>query len=153
MTPIIPPLKSGDRGRAVANLQDVLLLLIEKGLIQPTSEEQRQLPDALRSEQQAAGYGNGTARAVTLFQEKHRLQTTGAVDAPTADAINNFLQELDAIRPDRDALVFTVDGKVVSPNRAGVGGLRVVIVDRNVGEDTGVALAQATTDDDGSYRA
>jgi hypothetical protein len=42
---------------------------------------------------------------------------------------------------------------VISRQRAGVGGLRVVIVDRNVGEDRGLPLTEAPTGDDGRYRA
>ncbi len=44
-----------------------------------------------------------------------------------------------------------VDGKVASRVSASVGGLSVVIVDKNVGGDT--QLAQAVTDDRGAYKA
>jgi hypothetical protein len=46
---------------------------------------------------------------------------------------------------------YGVAGRVTSPDRAGVGGLRVEIVDRNVGRD--VTLAEAETDDRGRYDA
>lgn len=45
---------------------------------------------------------------------------------------------------------FTVDGTVSSRSRAGVGGLRVVIVDKNVGED--VHLKETETNDRGNYQ-
>src|SRR5262245_20624021 len=121
MTPIIPQLKSGDRGGAVGNLQEALLLLIEKGLIQPSPDELSQLIAALRSERQGRAYGTATVSAVTLFQVKHHLQATGAVDTATAEANNGLLKELGAIHRDPDAVVFVVDGTVASRERAGVG--------------------------------
>ncbi|MGH9958284.1 MAG: peptidoglycan-binding domain-containing protein, partial [Pyrinomonadaceae bacterium] len=52
---------------------------------------------------------------------------------------------------DSDKVMFAVEGKVVIRGRAGVDGLRVEIVDKNVGKD--VRLAEAVTDDVGAYRA
>ena len=46
---------------------------------------------------------------------------------------------------------FRVVGKVASDTRPGVGGLRVVIVDKNVGGD--VTVFETTTNADGNYRA
>src|SRR5215470_3824981 len=47
------------------------------------------------------------------------------------------------------APTFTVAGKVLSSQSAGVGGLRVEVVDKGVGAD--VSLGQATTDASGNY--
>ena len=152
MTPITPPLNSGDRGGAVSNLQEALLLFLDKRLIQPSAEEETTLIELLRSEQQGLGYGRGTAKAVTLFQVNRLLQATGAVDAATAEAMNGFLKGFGAIRPNPDTVVFAVNGKVTSRDRAGVGGLRVAIVDKNVGEGRDILLAEAITNGDGSYR-
>jgi hypothetical protein len=63
------------------------LLLLDKGLISTSSKEQGTL---MRIDQKGADYGDGTVRAVSLFQEKHRLLTTGLVDAVTAEAMNGF---------------------------------------------------------------
>src|SRR5439155_14089346 len=49
-----------------------------------------------------------------------------------------------------DASIYTVVGMVVSPGHAGVGGLRIQIVDKNVGQD--VPLAEGFTDERGGYR-
>lgn len=46
---------------------------------------------------------------------------------------------------------FTVEGKVSSRSRAGVGDLRIEIIDKNIGED--VHLKEAKTDDSGTYKA
>ncbi len=48
-----------------------------------------------------------------------------------------------------DDSIYTVVGMVASPDRAGVGGLRVQIVDKNVGQD--VPLAEGVTDERGRY--
>jgi hypothetical protein len=48
-----------------------------------------------------------------------------------------------------DAGAYTVAGTVASPDRAGVGGLRIQVVDRNVGSD--VQLAEGVTDEDGRF--
>ena len=47
------------------------------------------------------------------------------------------------------APTFVVSGKVVSPQSAAVGGLRIEIVDKNIGAD--VPLVQGTTDASGNY--
>ncbi|MBI1744418.1 hypothetical protein HYR54_15315 [Candidatus Acetothermia bacterium] len=49
--------------------------------------------------------------------------------------------------------IFAVAGKVASRLRAGVGGLLVQIVDRNVGDAPYVLLAEAITASDGSFQA
>jgi len=49
-----------------------------------------------------------------------------------------------------DGLDYTVSGVVASPDRAGVSGLRVELVDKNVGQD--VALGETQTDDRGRYK-
>jgi hypothetical protein len=53
--------------------------------------------------------------------------------------------------PPSDGDVYQVDGKVVSRSSAGVGRLRILIVDKNVGGDIG--LAETYTDLDGFYQA
>ena len=51
-------------------------------------------------------------------------------------------------QPD-DATFYDVAGTVSSPDSAGVGGLQVQIVDKNIGPD--VALGETTTDERGRY--
>ena len=82
---VISPLKSGDHGADVANLQDALLLLIDKGLIQLSAAEALSFKTLLSREQQGQTYKDGTAKVVALFQQQQHLQqSTGTVDAPTA---------------------------------------------------------------------
>src|SRR6266498_267162 len=150
MIPITPPLKSGDRGPTVGNLQEGLMFLLENGLAQ-SREERRQLTELLRTELQGLAYSNGTVRTISLLQERNQLQVTGSVDVITAEFINKLLKELGAFETRLETSAFVIDGKVVS-KRAGVEGLRVVIVDRNVGEATSTSVAETTTRDDGNYQ-
>jgi len=90
-------------------------------------------------ERERGFFGHGTFQAVTRFQAEQRLERTGVVDTETAKAINGVV----------DASTYIVTGTVSSPDRAGVGGLRVEIVDKNVGEEVG--LTEAITDELGRY--
>jgi peptidoglycan hydrolase-like protein with peptidoglycan-binding domain len=114
------------------NGNDVQLLhteLAQIGLPVPDDERQRDF------------FGQGTHDAIIRFQQEHRLAPTGVVDAATARAITQAV----------DASFYAVVGTVVSPDRVGVGGLRIQIVDKNVGQD--VPLADAVTDERGRYTA
>ena len=109
------------------------------------------IPDA---ERRAKTFGSGTRDAVLRFQKEHGLPTNGIVDGDTAKAINKVVSattDTPAVPPpavpaDQPPATptYVVDGTVRSPDRAGVGGLLVRLVDKNVGQD--VSLAQATTD-------
>ena len=59
------------------------------------------------------------------------LQAIGDVDEATANALNALLQGWGLL----DQKTYQVDGKVASVVSASVGGLRVVIVDKRVGDD------------------
>ena len=122
-------LSEGARGDVVRRLHRELAII---GL---------SVPEAERTE---GVFGQGTVGTVRRFQEERRIESTGAVDDETARAINAAV----------NALTFNVDGKVVSRTRVGVGGLRVTIVDKNVGKNVGgdVPLANAVTDGDGTYK-
>jgi len=76
MKSIISPLKLADHGADVTNLQDTLLLVIDKGIIQLSAAEAQSFKNLLSQEQQDQAYKDGTAKAVALFQEP-----TGALDA------------------------------------------------------------------------
>src|SRR5262249_3663413 len=112
-------LSEGLSGADVAELQKELG---ELGLSVPATE------------QGAVSLGAGTAAVVRQFQGAQGIQTTGVVDAATAAALGQAIL----------LSTFTVSGTVTSPTRAGVGGLAVQLVDKNVGGD--VALAAGVTD-------
>jgi hypothetical protein len=66
MQRIISPLRPGDRNDAVANLQDALRLLIERGRITLDPAERDSLLDALGHERREQIYADATRRLVIL---------------------------------------------------------------------------------------
>ncbi|HEX8951670.1 MAG TPA: Tc toxin subunit A, partial [Polyangia bacterium] len=84
-------------------------------------------------------FGAGTVEIVSRFQRASGLAPSGIVDAPTSAALAKALE----------SKRYVVSGTVRSPDRAGVGGLRVVIVDRHL--DRTSTLAETHTDLDGAY--
>ena len=119
-------LSAGSSGDAVRALQTKLLQL---GATIPAAERA------------TATYGPATVQAVANVQAQHKLQTSGNVDEATSVAI-------DATIP---SIVYSVDGTVASGDSAGVGGLSVQVVDKNIPTD--VAVAGAVTDDRGRWSA
>ncbi|MGH9937750.1 MAG: neuraminidase-like domain-containing protein, partial [Blastocatellia bacterium] len=69
-----------------------------------------------------------------------------------SEVINNSspLEIVDLVAPVVGSAMFQVEGKVSSRTSAGVGGLRVRIVDKTVGAD--VPLAEAGAEENGEYR-
>ncbi len=94
--------------------------------------------DVPSGERNDARFGIGTADVVTRLQRACGLEPSGIVDSATSAAIAKAL----------DAKRYTVTGTVRSPDRAGVGGLHVVIVDRQI--DRNVTLGETHTDLTGS---
>ncbi len=95
MNKIIFPLKRQMRGPQVADLQDALQLLLERGRLFADDEgARRELLQALQRERTEQVYGSTTAKLVVRFQKERQLQPTGDVDEPTANAQNGVLKEL-----------------------------------------------------------
>ena len=88
------------------------------------------------AEQQSSTLGQATQDAVAQFQTASGLPVTGVVDATTAGAIGQAVNEV----------TYTVSGAVTSATGVGVGGLSVQLVDKNVGGDvTSPQLTPAAT--------
>lgn len=142
------PLEMRARGAAVDNLQEALQWLLDRILLlEDDPGERRRSAAALRMERDRQTYGDTTAELVRRFQRSRELRASGAVDESTAGALNHLLEELGALRSVR---AYQVHGRVASRVSASVGGLRVVVVDKHVGED--LVLADATTDARGNYQ-
>src|SRR5215207_4669673 len=94
MNRIIFPLEAGRRGPEVVDLQAALQLLLDRGAILRDDEgARRELSAMLQGERAEQFYGDVTIKVVATFQEESRLEPSGNVDEPTANAINAFLQE------------------------------------------------------------
>src|SRR5687768_15041894 len=101
MTEVIYPLKLWMKGLEVGHLQAALQLLIDRGVILRDDEAiRRDVLALLNSELAGQTYGRATAKLVNLVQEARGLQVTGAVDEPTAVALNALLQTRPAEQPD-----------------------------------------------------
>jgi hypothetical protein len=156
MNPITPPIQPNDQGPAVADLQDALLVLVDRKVIQaltapnrPTAEELAGLAEKVRQERAQARFADATRQLVRYFQIQQHLgdQLAGVVESKTAAALNAALDSLGM--PDLPPS-FVVSGRVYSTERAGIGGLQIQVIDRNVGGD--ITLAEGVSDDAGSYR-
>lgn len=73
MKAIIPPINRDNLGAEVTNLQDGLLLLLRREVIQVSDEAQRILEERLPMEQRERVYGDYTLEAVNAFQKQFRL--------------------------------------------------------------------------------
>lgn len=156
MDKIISPLKQGMQGVGVANLQDALLLLLEKAVLLVDSAVDRGVAmEQLKNERVLETFGKMTSRLVARFQEERKLPVSGAVDAATAEAINALLRELGALddsdRPEDPVEEdhFFVQGVIRDSERSAVVGVQVVAFDFDVGGED--RLGEAVTDADGAY--
>jgi hypothetical protein len=88
----IVPLKSQIQGDAVADLQNGLRLLLDKGALLLNGAD----GEALSFEFAEKTYGDATRQLVKLFQQRQSLRVTGKVDGPTSKALNEALEKIGA---------------------------------------------------------
>jgi hypothetical protein len=99
MKPFVAPVKPDSPKPDITNLQDGLLLLMEKHVIPGNPEE----VDALRHEQLAQAYADATRKFVTDFREgEHLEEDPSIVDERTARALNEVSRELGAFDTTQD---------------------------------------------------
>lgn len=146
MQKIIAPLRPGDQGDAVANLQDALRLLVERGHIRPDRAERASLLDALGQERSERVYAGATARLVTLFRIQHGLDDLDWVDDAAAEALNKLLQELGVLDEERPCVV---RGQITFASEQPSSGFLVRVYDVDLRSKE--LLGQVTTDADGRY--
>lgn len=133
------PLKNGDKGPAVADLQDGLRFLVEKGQLLATGDPmlRKRILDQLTKERSDQVYGDTTCNLVTIFQEDHQIAASGDVDQKTAGLMNALLEELGAfsepVSPDSVFLDprYIVPCQVLDARGAPVAGLRVEAYNRD----------------------
>jgi hypothetical protein len=150
MKTITAPIKKGDIGNAVANLQDCLLFLLEKAPAIVPDAERPALIGGLRIERAVQTYAVFTSKTVLLFQQttqkQFKLKATGDVDEPTAAALNSMLKTLGAFDEPADyhvkGLVQWADGKLAAA-------ATVRAFDKDLRSEQ--LLGQAITDAGGNY--
>jgi hypothetical protein len=117
MNEITFPLKPRMEGPEVPNLQEALQLLLERGLVLRRDEAtRRELPSALQYEQSGQTCGEATRKLVSAFKEEQRLPASGQVDEPSANELNDPLDELGALDqpPELASTAYRADGKVLA---------------------------------------
>src|SRR5215813_3583802 len=92
----IVPLKSQTHGDVVADLQNGLRLLLDKGILLLNGIGGEAFEESLRVEFAEKTYGDATRQLVKLFQKRQSLRVTGKVDGPTTTALNEALEEIGA---------------------------------------------------------
>ena len=149
MNKITFPLKPRMRGPEVDDLQAVLQLLLDRGIILRDDEGARQeLSAALNREHTEQTFGEVTRRLVCIFQEERRLEVSGTVDEPTASALNRLLDELSG--PGKEEPPYVVKGTVRFFDGFPAVGVKVSAFDRDLRSEQ--ALGQTQTDKRGSYQ-
>jgi len=159
MNKITYPLKPRQRGDAVANLQEVLLYILKhrRNLLAPrpvmthvSRPDWKKVESGLREERAKRYYGKMTKWLVANLQYHLDLPATGTVDEATAEAINALLEEWGLLENgEEEKQEFIVSGRVVSHELRGVEGLRVRVVDKNIGKD--LPLGETRTGERGDY--
>ena len=138
MKAIAAPINRNSQSAEVTNLQEVLLLLLRRQLIQVSDEDRPFYEEGLLREQREQTYNDITQRVVGIFQEESRLQITGDVDEPTAVAFNRLLKAL-----------FVVRGNVRLMDNTPVPNVTVQAFDRDLRSRE--LLGQTTTNINGYY--
>jgi Tc toxin complex TcA C-terminal TcB-binding domain/Neuraminidase-like domain len=145
MYPINATIQPGESNSQVANLQDVLVLLLERQIISATDESA--LIEQFRAERANAVYGEATRNLVQRFQLQQGLDGSlaGAVEQTTATALNTLVnQQIDGEMP------YCVEGAVCDPLGKSVTGTHVRAFDQEFSQEQ--LLGEAQTDSQGRYR-
>lgn len=150
MNKIIFPLKRRMQGPTVADLQDALKLLLDRGALLASDEAARQeLSEALQRERAEQTFGGATSKLMGWFQEERRLQPTGEVDEATAMALNALLNEGGLLDQAAASQSHVVSGQVLREDGLPVQGVQA----RAFHEPArgAIRLGEDTTDAEGRY--
>ncbi len=160
MNKITFPLRQGMRGQKVTDLQNALLLLLEKkrNLFAPPTPvthvpqppDWRKITVELKREREKAYYGKTTKWMVTNLQYHLHLPATGAVDKRTAEAINGLLQELGLLETEDGKKMFVIKGRISLEDGTPATGLTVQAFDRDLRHEQ--ILGKCLSDKKGFYR-
>jgi hypothetical protein len=158
MKRITPPLKRNSRGENVANLQQALLLFLQRNIYRtfqapekPTAEDLARLQEQLGAEIQETVYGRATLTLVGLYQVQHDLgeQFRGEVEERTASNMNAVLKELGALEEAGSDPLYLVRGKVVNSNGVALAGYQAEAFVISLKEE--LSVGKALTGKSGEY--
>lgn len=124
-----PAIGPGTAADAVANVQDALLLLIDKQRIRLPDDRRDDLEAGLRRDRDAGIYSTGTGNVIVTVRQQFQLSPGEVVDQPTADVLNRLLQELGAL--DAPQPEWVVRGQIIDAGGP-VNGIAVSVYDRDL---------------------
>lgn len=148
----ITPIEPGTRGAEATNLQEALLLLLERGLILGDDERARtELSGDLRREHRTQTYGAVTGKVVAQFQKERQVGSRQNVDERTATELNRLLTELGVLTDEPAPVepVHVVKGRVLFAGGDAAGKVTVRAFDRDLRSEQ--LLGEQQTGVDGSY--
>ncbi|MBM9614521.1 peptidoglycan-binding protein [Desulfobulbus rhabdoformis] len=152
MEKITCPLKKGDKGSAIVNLQDALLVMLDRKVITPISSRILLVwKTGLASERSSQTYGTATFSIVKKFQEDHSLKPDGVIGQQTMVAINRLLDKWGLLEQNTEpeSSPYKVQGHVKQADgRRYVGGL-VRVFDKDLRHEQ--LLGKGRTDRQGFY--
>lgn len=147
MNKIVSPLKPDMHGSTVADLQDGLLFLLDKGLLLRENDgARRELAAALKQERERQAFAGATGKLVGMFQKERGLQTTGEVDEHTAAALNDAIFHEEEHPPE---FQYLVRGQVLYRGGLPIPGLMVRAFHRELRTD--IEIGAKKTDDKGNF--
>jgi hypothetical protein len=143
MSPIQAPIKLHDRGDTVVNLQDALLMLLQKSVLRVTAEERREYRECLRREREDRVFARTTEKLVAMFQQQHGIHYSGEVDEATAQALAVALD----VRSDH---AHHVEGRILFDDATMAGNVTLRLYHRGFGGAEEL-LAETKSDEHGFY--
>lgn len=156
MNKITYPLKKGDKGLSVVNLQDALFVLLEQEAISPVNRRQLLVwKTGLASERTTKTYGTTTSAIVSQLQQDQNIQPDGDIGPQTTVVINKRLHEWGIIEHPigPENYDYNVQGHINEVDNWGsenpVVGHLVKAIDRDLRHEQG--LGETVTDRQGYY--
>ncbi|MEQ1844079.1 MAG: neuraminidase-like domain-containing protein [Nitrospira sp.] len=143
-------MKPRAQGQTVADLQAALQLLLDRNVVLANDEAaRRELSTLLQRERTEQVYAKATQKLVNLFQEQRRLQGSGEMDEPTANALNALLKDWGLLEQTDAPKAFVVSGVVGREDGLPLQGVPVCAV--HEAERAVIRLGEDTTDAEGRY--
>src|SRR6266566_8398296 len=99
MDKIVAPIRTQDKGPAVANLQQAMLFIIEKRQLTPANRTLASWKDSLSGEIANQLFGQGTLQLLLGLLPALHLPGADFITGPVADALNKILDDLGAFTP------------------------------------------------------
>jgi hypothetical protein len=152
MHPITAPITPDSRKQDITNLQEALLVLLEKHIIPVDPQNTIFFGEHLLVEQHAQLYGDVTTQLVSFFQSQRQLNPDGLVNDATADALNGALHQIGALDGEATPGTFVVCGQVLRRDGVPLPGIRVrASHETHASERDSIRLGDDITDAEGRY--